>query len=110
MHIIDASGNPARIWVPKDCLQTLAFTMPKMVSDTLSGGRGDLTIRVVHGVEHWNLERASDGATAIMTFVTKDQMATSFALHDHDRTAMVDALSTYDIEDIEALQSGALSH
>lgn len=50
MNVLDAVGKPASVIVPIDCLRALELTMPKMVSDAVSGGCGNPSVRVVHSV------------------------------------------------------------
>src|SRR5262249_54974005 len=98
MNVIDADGRPARVILPTDCLRALALTMPKMVSDAVSGGRGDPAIRIAHTVCSWFLERSRDGASILLTIETGDLLRISFALAEKDLTELLDAASTHEIE------------
>ncbi len=98
MNVIDAMGNPASVIVPIDCLRALALTMPRMVSDAVSGGRGDPDVRIVHSVNSWYLERAADGNTVLLTIETGDPLRISFALSDADLAALGDAVSSHEAE------------
>src|SRR5262245_58420189 len=80
MNVIDAAGNPARVLVPVDCLRVLATTMPKIISDTVSGGRGDPSIRLAHNLESWFLERGADAASVLLTLETSDGLQMSFVM------------------------------
>src|SRR5262245_39136845 len=97
MNVIDAVGNPASVIVPTDCLRALALTMPKMVSDVVSGGHGDPTIRIAHSVDTWFVERGQDGSTTLLTFETGD-LRISFALPEAALVALADALSEHEVE------------
>ncbi len=108
MNVIDAAGHPASVIVPMDCLRALALTMPKMVSDAVSGGRGDAAVRVVHSVNSWFLERAAiDGATILLTMETGDGLQISFALPENQLVALADAIS---IHEVEAFSPKLLGH
>lgn len=98
MNVLDAGGNPASIVLPTDCLRALAMTMPRMVSQAIGGGRCDSTVRAVHAVDSWTLERASDGVTAILTVQVKDSFSMSFALPDTDLKAVADAIAEHEID------------
>jgi len=98
MNMIDADGNPARMLMPVDCLRTLAVTMPKMISDTVSGGRGDPSIRIAHSVESWYLERSTQASTVLLTMETGDRLRITFALSEADLVALADGISTHEAE------------
>lgn len=98
MNVIDAVGKPASVIVPIDCLRALALTMPKMVSDAVSGGRGDPAVRVVHSVGSWYLERGNDGSTLLLTIETGDSLQISFALTEADLVSMADGISGHEAE------------
>src|SRR5215510_3005996 len=98
MNVIDVAGNLARILFPADCLRALAVTMPKIISDVMSGGCGDPSIRIAHGVESWYLERGSDNRTILLTIETLDQLRISFALGESQLVALADGISTHEAE------------
>ena len=97
MKFIDASGEPASLIIPTECLKQLALTMPKIVSQTV-GGVPDPAVRMVHAVTSLELERAKDGSTAILTVATPDDFIASYAVSDADLTRIAEAVSTYEIE------------
>ncbi len=98
MNVIDVAGNHASVIVPTDCLRALALTMPKMVSDTVSGGRGDPSVRIVHALSSWFLERAGDGSTVLLTMETRDRLQISFALPESALVALADGISSHEVE------------
>lgn len=98
MSVVGAGGTLVKVIVPTECLRILAMSMPKMVSEALCGGPFDPNIKAVHGVDSWSLERGSDGATAILTVVSKDSFSMSFALTDDDLRMMGDSVSEYEID------------
>ncbi len=98
MNVVDMEGNPASVIIPIDCLRALALTMPKMVSDAVSGGRGNPAIRVVHKVDSWFLERASDDSTILLTIETGDFLKISFAVSEGDLVALADGVSSHEAE------------
>lgn len=107
MKFIDASGEPASLIIPTECLKQLALSMPKIISQTVSGGVHDPAVRVVHTVSAMQLERAKDGSTAILTLETSDNFTTSYEVSDADLTLIAEAVSVYEIE---AFPFGLSSH
>lgn len=102
MNVIDAAGRPARVVLPIDCLRSLALSMPKMISDTISGGCGDPNVRVVHNVAAWHVERSQEGLAILLTIETGDGMPISFAMMEKELVEMADGLSGHEVEAFSA--------
>ena len=98
LNLIDVQGRAGRIVMPVDCLRVIGLTIPKMVSDVMSGGRGDPSVRIVHRVNSWFLERAADGTTILFSIETGDGVRISFALSEGDLVEMCDAVSAHEVE------------
>jgi len=98
MNVVDVDGRKASIIVPMQNLQRLAFTIPKMVSEALQAAYGNPTLRLVHKVDLWKVERGEDGESVILTFATPDHFQMSFAVAEKELTSMAESVVEYEIE------------
>jgi len=97
LNFIDANGREQSVYVPIEYLKQLALSMPKIMSEALRAQFQDPTLRLVHTVENWRVERSSDGK-AILTFTTPDHFAISFGIKDEDLDRLSDLLGDYELE------------
>jgi hypothetical protein len=107
LNFRDRDGQERYVRVPMDTLKTLTLSLPKIMLEVLRAHLRDPTLRLVHSVETWRVERASDGKTCILTFVTPDQFSISFSVND----AALNELSQTVIEyELEAFPQGLQFH
>jgi len=78
----DATGRPASLSFPIDCLTSLIMTLPGMVTGAVQRQQKDPTLRVTFPLEQFEVERSSDLDTRILTLRTPDGFAVSFSLSE----------------------------
>ncbi len=72
--------------------------MPKIMLQVLRTRYGDSSLRLVHAVESWKVERASDGRNCILTFTTPDCFTISFNVNDQDLNLLSEAVGDYELD------------
>jgi len=98
LNLTDSEGKPGSVIVPLEPLRVLATSMQKIVRDALARAAGDGDLRLVHSVEQWKLERASDPDYAILTLSTPDRLELSFAIKDVALARMAELMNDFHIE------------
>jgi hypothetical protein len=98
LNFVDAKGEARAVYAPMEVLKQLTLSMPKIMLEVLQARFRDPTLRLVHTVNSWQTERASDGETIILTFTTPDRFSISFNVTEKDLLQLSDAISTYEIE------------
>ena len=96
LHFIDAAGRSRTLQIPFASLQQLTLSMPKIMQQTLRTCYQDPTLRLVHVVASWVVERASDGARWLLTFRTPDEFSISFAVTDGEMSRLAASLNDYE--------------
>jgi len=90
LNALDPEGREVSLIVPMDNLQALALTMPEMVTAALrAAAGGDESLRLVHNVQAWKIESASNPEQLIVTFRTPDAFEASFAVREQDLAGML---------------------
>ena len=90
LNALDPEGREVSLIVPMDNLQALALTMPEMVTAALrAAAGGDDSLRLVHNVQAWKIESASNPEQLIVTFRTPDAFEASFAVREQDLAGML---------------------
>jgi hypothetical protein len=78
----DATGRPATLSFPIECLTSLIMTLPEMVTAAVQRQQKDPTLRVTFPLEQFEVELSSDLDTRILTLRTSDGFAVSFSLSE----------------------------
>jgi hypothetical protein len=99
MRFLDEQGREMSIIVPMHNLQTLAFTIPKMVGDAMQAAYANPALRLVHKVDLWKVEQGDDGRSVILSFATPDHFQISFAVDAKDLTRMAESAVEGEVPD-----------
>jgi hypothetical protein len=78
----DATGRPASLSFPIECLTSLIMTLPAMVTAAVQRQQKDPTLRVTFPLEQFEVELSPDFHTRILTLRTLDGFAVSFSLSE----------------------------
>ena len=98
LHFVDSNGNARTVYVPVEMLKLLTLSMPKIMLEVLRAQFHDPTLRLVHSVDSWRVERVSDGKTCILTFTTPDHFSISFNVNDQDLNQLSEAVGDYELD------------
>src|SRR5262245_37342939 len=98
LNLLDGDGKPASLIVPFAVVQALARNMPSIALHALRQAAGNDSLRLVHEVSDWKIERGADPDYAILSFATPDLFEVSFAVRDDALAQMAELLSDYHIE------------
>jgi hypothetical protein len=96
LNFVDAKGRAQSIYIPIENLKLLTLSMPKIVLEALRVRFHDSSLRLVHTVENWRVERASDGKMSILTFTTPDNFVISFGINDQDLNQLSEVIGDYE--------------
>jgi len=97
LNMLNSDGKEVAVIVQMESVKQLALTMPKIMTETLRKACGNPSLRLVHNVEKWAIERnEKDGL--ILTFKTPDNFEVSFSVADKDLTSIAEAMVDYEIE------------
>jgi hypothetical protein len=96
LNFVDANGQAQSVYVPIDNLKLLTLSMLKIMVEALRAQFP--TLRLVHSVENWRVERASDGKTNILTFTTPDHFLISFGVSDEDLYQLSEVVGDYELD------------
>jgi hypothetical protein len=98
LNFVDANGRAQSVYIPIENLKLLTLNMPKIVLEALRVRFHHSSLRLVHTVENWRVERASDGKTSILTFTTPDNFAISFGRNDRDLNQLSEVIGDYELD------------
>jgi hypothetical protein len=98
LHFVDSNGSARSVYVPVEMLKLRTLSMPKIMLEVLRAQFRDPTLRLVHSVDSWRVERASDGKTCILTFTTPDHFSISFNVNDKDLSQLSDAVIDHELD------------
>lgn len=85
-------GGTHRIVLPFEALVGLLMTLPRMMQSALDERFPDGTLRLVHRLALWRLERAEGDNGLILKLATRDGFEVAFALPDEDAGSLGTAL------------------
>ena len=85
-------GRTHRIVLPFEALAGLLMTLPRMMQSALDERFSDGTLRLVHRLALWRLERAEGDNGLILKLATRDGFEVAFALPDEDAGSLGTAL------------------
>ncbi len=77
---VDASGNPVTLRLPFDCAQSVAMTLPGLLTRAVQLIAGNDQARYVFPLGHWSVAKADDAKSVIMTMSTEDGFSVSFGI------------------------------
>jgi hypothetical protein len=98
LNFVDVKGRARSVYVPVEMVKFLTLSMPKIMMEVLRAQFHDPTLRLVHAVDSWRVERASDGKTCILTFTTPDHFSISFNVNDQDLNQLSEAVGDYELD------------
>jgi hypothetical protein len=98
LHFVDPEGRAQALLLPLASLRQLTLSLPKIMQEALCASYRDATLRLVHAVASWVIERASDGKNWLVTFTTADHFSISFAVTDSDLDQLSASLNDYELE------------
>jgi hypothetical protein len=98
LNFVDVKGQARSVYVPVEMVKFLTLSMPKIMMEVLRAQFHDPTLRLVHAVDSWRVERASDGKTCILTFTTSDRFSISFNVNDQDLNQLSEAVGDYELD------------
>ena len=98
LNFVDANGDSRTVFVPVEILKLLALSMPKIMLEVLQAQYRDPSLRLVHAVDSWSVERASDGRSCILTFTTPDQFSIAFKVNERDLGQLSDAVVDHELD------------
>jgi hypothetical protein len=87
----DASGKPASVTLPVDCLSALLITRPRMVQAVLQYRHDDPSLRLVYPLGAYRVETVGGSDQVILTLATPDGFEVSFELTAAHRQQLIDA-------------------
>jgi hypothetical protein len=80
LDFIDGSGKPTSIRVPFESAQSIAMTLPRLLSEAVRRITGQEQSRYVFPLGTWRVETADDRSGAIATLSTPDGFEVSFGI------------------------------
>ena len=98
LNVLDGDGKPASLIIPFALVQVLARNMPAIALHALRQAAGNDSLRLVHEVSNWKIERATDPNYAILSFATPDLPEIAFAVRDDALAQIAELLGDYHIE------------
>lgn len=76
----DDSGQPCAVSLPVGVLSGLMMTIPRMLRQALEARFGDCSLRMIHELGDWRVERAVGADASILSLVTPDGFEVNFAV------------------------------
>lgn len=86
----DEAGRPCAIALPIDVLSALMMTIPRMLRQALATRFADGSMRMIHELGDWRVERAVGTDASILSLATPDGFEVTFAV----ATPQADRLGT----------------
>ena len=74
------AGRPWTISLPIALLSALMMTIPRMLRHALQARFGDGSMRLIHELGNWRVERAVDADASILSLTTTDGFEVTFAV------------------------------
>jgi len=76
----DDAGRPVSLLLPVVMLSGLMMTIPRMLRDALKLRFADGSLRMIHELGDWRVERAAGTDAAILSLTTPDGFEVNFAV------------------------------
>jgi hypothetical protein len=76
----DKAGQAQSLSLPVELLSALLMTIPRMLRQALDAQFGDGSLRIIHELGGWQLERAAGLDAVMLTMRTPDGFEVTFAL------------------------------
>jgi hypothetical protein len=99
MHVRDATDKPAVFELPTTCLNELLMTLPQMLTTAMRRQTQDDSLRLVHDVGYFQVERIAGDPRFILTLETSDGFEVSFAIARAHLVDIAEAIATAPVEE-----------
>ncbi len=76
----DEAGQPHAVSLPASVLSALMMTIPRMLRQALEMRFADSTLRMIHELGDWRVERAAGADAFIISLATVDGFEVTFAV------------------------------
>lgn len=76
----DEAGDPCAVLLPIGVLSGLMMTIPRMLQDALKAKFSDGSLRMIHTLGDWRVERAAGTDASILSLSTPDGFEVTFAV------------------------------
>lgn len=80
LGFVDAAGQHCAISLPIAALSALMMTIPRMLQKALEARFGDGSMRMIHELGTWRVERAVGADASILSLTTPDGFEVVFAV------------------------------
>ena len=80
LGLVDDAGRPCAVLLPIAVLSGLMMTIPRMLQDALRAKFSDGTLRMIHELGDWRVERAAGADASILSLATPDGFEVTFAV------------------------------
>ena len=80
LNLLDQAGSPAFVEFVFDQAESIAMTLPQLLTAALQSSSGRTDLRYVFSVNNWSLEASHAPSTLIFTLRTEDGFHASFGL------------------------------
>lgn len=80
LGLVDDNGRPCAVVLPIAVLSGLMMTIPRMLQDALRTRFSDGSLRMIHELGDWRVERAAGTDASILSLATPDGFEVAFAV------------------------------
>ncbi len=80
LGLVDDAGRPCAVLLPITVLSGLMMTIPRMLQDALRAKFSDGSLRMIHELGDWRVERAAGTDASILSLATPDGFEVAFAV------------------------------
>jgi len=94
IRVNDEVGEESALVLPTESVGELMMTLPKMLQSAIQRQHRDPTLRLVHEVGHYSVERIAGADKCILTLQTPDGFEVSFAFLDADLADLAQTVTT----------------
>jgi hypothetical protein len=80
LGLVDDDGRPCAVLLPTAVLSGLMMTIPRMLQDALRVKFSDGSLRMIHELGDWRVERAAGTDASILSLATPDGFEVTFSV------------------------------
>jgi hypothetical protein len=80
LGLVDEQDHPCAVLLPIAVLSGLMMTIPRMLQDALRAKFSDGSLRMIHELGDWRVERAAGANASILSLTTPDGFEVTFAV------------------------------
>lgn len=80
LGLVNDGGQPCAVLLPIAVLSGLMMTIPRMLQDALRAKFSDSSLRMIHELGDWRVERAAGADASILSLATPDGFEVAFAV------------------------------